>query len=466
MTLPQLIDAMEEAGTTDLRGQEDLPLALRVIGKSKNPEIRRATALLKKWATSGAHRIDRNRDGKYDDADAIKLMDAWWPGIVSAMFKPVMGAPLLDQLRATHEIDNAPNNHGDHLGSAYQTGFYGYVKKDLERVLKIKVKQRYARAFCGRGNRSRCRNALIASLRSAIAQSPEKVYPADDKCKTAGDQYCRDEVSFRPLGGVTQPLIHWINRPTYQQVAGDPGPPLVPANTEGLPWSETRSPHFAARHEHADAEDVIGVLELLEGMRERLVERFATVPEDVAVVVHGSAAQLDMAAPYLPVVRRLTAPAARRYLVGWAGVVGAARARPARARRPRVAGARLARAEPPRARGAADPARGGRQPALAAAAVGPAHAGGLPALGVAVGRRRAVAERPGPPRALGHRPAHARGPGAGVPARPARRAACWAAASWTSSRARRARTRRWRCCASPSPAIRAARCSSPSTAAR
>ena len=41
---------------------------------------------------------------------------------------------------------------------------------------------------------------------------------ADDKCKTAGDQYCRDEVSFRPLGGITQPLIHWINRPTYQQV--------------------------------------------------------------------------------------------------------------------------------------------------------------------------------------------------------------------------------------------------------
>ena len=218
VTLPQLIDAMEEAGTTDLRGQEDLPLALRVIGKSKNPEIKRVTALLKRWTTAGSHRIDRDKDGKYDDAEAIRIMDAWWPGLVQAMFKPVMGAPLLDQLRATHEIDNAPNNHGDHLGSAYQTGFYGYVKKDLERVLKIKVKQRYSRVFCGRGNRSRCRNALIASLRAAVAQPVEKVYPADAKCKTAGDQYCRDEVSFRALGGVTQPLIHWINRPTYQQV--------------------------------------------------------------------------------------------------------------------------------------------------------------------------------------------------------------------------------------------------------
>jgi len=87
-----------------------------------------------------------------------------------------------------------------------------------------------------------------------------------------------------------------------------------------LPWSETSSPHFAARHEHADAEDVVDVLELLEGMRERLGECFDTVPDEVSVVVHGSAAQLDMAAPYLPLVRRLTAPAARRYLVGWAGV--------------------------------------------------------------------------------------------------------------------------------------------------
>ena len=42
------------------------------------------------------------------------------------------------------------------------------------------------------------------------------------------------------------------------------------------------------------------MLELLEGMRERLDERFPAVPEDVAVVVHGSAAQLDLAAPDRP----------------------------------------------------------------------------------------------------------------------------------------------------------------------
>jgi hypothetical protein len=84
-------------------------------------------------------------------------------------------------------------------------------------------------------------------------------------------------------------------------------------------WVETTSPHFAARHEEGDAHDVVGVLELLEGTRARLAARFPAVPDDVDVVVHGSVAQLDLAAPFLPLVRRLTAPAARRYLVGWFG---------------------------------------------------------------------------------------------------------------------------------------------------
>jgi hypothetical protein len=82
-------------------------------------------------------------------------------------------------------------------------------------------------------------------------------------------------------------------------------------------WVETTSPHFAARHELADEEDVVGVLEQLEAVRADLARRFGPVPDETAVVVHGSAAQLDLAQPYLPLLRRMTAPAARRYLAGW-----------------------------------------------------------------------------------------------------------------------------------------------------
>jgi hypothetical protein len=71
-------------------------------------------------------------------------------------------------------------------------------------------------AFCGRGRPAACRKALERSLSDALRESADTTYPADDVCK-AGDQTCLDDVRFRPLGGVTQPLIPWINRPTYQQ---------------------------------------------------------------------------------------------------------------------------------------------------------------------------------------------------------------------------------------------------------
>lgn len=58
-------------------------------------------------------------------------------------------------------------------------------------------------------------------------------------------------------------------------------------------------------------------MELLEGTRERLAEAFPVLPDHVAVIIHGGPFQLALAQPYIPIMRRLTAPAARRYLVGW-----------------------------------------------------------------------------------------------------------------------------------------------------
>jgi hypothetical protein len=85
-----------------------------------------------------------------------------------------------------------------------------------------------------------------------------------------------------------------------------------------LAWLETPSESFVARHDERDAPDVERVLAQLEYTRTRLDARFPERLGPLAVVVHGSAAQLDAAEPWLPLQRRLTAPAGRRYLVGWA----------------------------------------------------------------------------------------------------------------------------------------------------
>jgi hypothetical protein len=85
-------------------------------------------------------------------------------------------------------------------------------------------------------------------------------------------------------------------------------------------WVESASASFRARHDSRDAEDAERVLGLLEEERARLEELFPRGPgEEVTVVLHASPLALAAAQPFLPLARALTAPAGRRYQVGWYG---------------------------------------------------------------------------------------------------------------------------------------------------
>jgi hypothetical protein len=86
-----------------------------------------------------------------------------------------------------------------------------------------------------------------------------------------------------------------------------------------MPWIESVSPSFRARHNSADADDATRILYSLERTRERLAEYFPVTVEQLVVVIHGSALSLTLANPGLPAVWLLTAPAARRYVGGRAG---------------------------------------------------------------------------------------------------------------------------------------------------
>lgn len=86
-----------------------------------------------------------------------------------------------------------------------------------------------------------------------------------------------------------------------------------------MPWVESVSPSFRARHDSAQADAAAGVLESLERMRDRLSERFPRTVGDLTVVMHGSTLSLSLSNPMLPVIWFATAPAARRYVAGWVG---------------------------------------------------------------------------------------------------------------------------------------------------
>lgn len=226
MSLTELIDAMESAGTTDLRGLVVLPYALKIIGKGKpvkDPALKSAIATMQAWVKSGAHRIDHDNDGSYDQADAVRIMDAWWPLWVHDQFRPTLGAKL-DSIfiGEGHSIHDAPGP----IGSAFQNNVYGFVKKDLMDALGKKVQAPYSRVYCGKGKFGACRKLLLNTLKQAAATPAEDLYGTEgcelNNGTQASPQMCTDAVNPTDLTAAPVNEFHWINRPTFQQAVEYP----------------------------------------------------------------------------------------------------------------------------------------------------------------------------------------------------------------------------------------------------
>ncbi len=229
----------EDAAVADLRAEKILGNLLRLIDRQPvtDPALGAAVDKLRAWQQAGMKRVETSPGSKaYQHADAIRIFDAWWPLLVAGEFRGLLGDPLYASLVAAMQINESPSGGqmGDigggpssgHKGSSYQHGWWGYVDKDIRSVLGDTVRGPLPRRFCGGRDATACRQTLLATLGQAAAQMPTQVYPGDSICG-AGDQWCADAIEQSPLGGITDPLIAWQNRPTYQQAvsfpAGRPG---------------------------------------------------------------------------------------------------------------------------------------------------------------------------------------------------------------------------------------------------
>lgn len=224
VTRASLVKAMAEAGLADLRAEDVLPKLLKVINSSPvtDPAAAAAVSKLSAWVSAGARRTETSASSHtYAHADAIRILDAWWPLLVKAEFEPGLGSDLYSAFTANLPVDESPSAaHGPtgaHAGSAYQYGWWSYVDKDIRSVLGEQVQGPLARTYCGDGSLSACRDTLISTLKEAAGRTAAQVYPGDDAC-SAGDQWCADSVVHRALGGIGHRGISWQNRPTYQQV--------------------------------------------------------------------------------------------------------------------------------------------------------------------------------------------------------------------------------------------------------
>lgn len=220
-----LTQAMEDAAVTDLRGETVLPKLLQVIGTPSDPALAQAVGELRTWLAGGAKRRETSAGSKaYADADAIRIMDAWWPLLVKAEFSPDLGDGLYGALTGAQQIDESPSSGGEgvtHKGSSFQSGWWSYVDKDLRAVLGQPVRGGLGQTFCGGGDLAQCRQALTTTLATAVSTPASTVYPADGVC-SAGDQWCADSIQQHPLGGITDAETNWQNRPTFQQVVQYP----------------------------------------------------------------------------------------------------------------------------------------------------------------------------------------------------------------------------------------------------
>ncbi len=233
MTLTELVQAMEDAGTVDLRGDKLVPLLAQLLpAPTGNAAL--GLSLLNAWHAAGAQRRDLDGDGAYDHAAAVALMDRWWVALGDAVFDTLGPSARGAMPLGRHD---APGP----VGSAFISGWYGIVHKDLRGALGGAPVAPFSRVYCGDGVLADCRAAVSASLDAAVQSLIDEFGPDPAGWQADDDG---DRVQFAIAGTAQVPDMHWVNRPTFQQVvefrldAQDPDAAGdgVPAASDNCPW--------------------------------------------------------------------------------------------------------------------------------------------------------------------------------------------------------------------------------------
>jgi acyl-homoserine lactone acylase PvdQ len=212
--IAQLVQAMDEPATEDIRAVRLMPILLKAVGHPRSKALRREITELRRWSRAGGHRRDLDRNGHDEYTAAIELMDAWWPKLLEAEFGRVLGGSAYGLLEKMIGFG----------GTDFTEDWYGQVSKDLRRLYGSEHAP-YSRAYCGstahghatkRSLRTRCRAALQKSLTAAAKVSPQQLYGS--VCPKDPEPACFDQNRFTYASAVTIPPFPYQNRPVFQQV--------------------------------------------------------------------------------------------------------------------------------------------------------------------------------------------------------------------------------------------------------
>jgi acyl-homoserine lactone acylase PvdQ len=214
MSLAQLVQAMEEPATEDLRTVKLLPTILRALGRPHSAKLRHAISLLHGWRAAGGHRRDLNGDKHDEHNGAVELMDAWWPKLVEAEFEPGLGKKVYAKLQGLLAVGD--HTRGIPTAPDFFSGWWSYVSKDLRDLYGPRPAGAWSKVYCGHGSRSACRRGLRRSLLSALKVTPGDLYGQED-CAGDPEPYCYDQNRSTIVSGISVPPAPFQNRPTFQQ---------------------------------------------------------------------------------------------------------------------------------------------------------------------------------------------------------------------------------------------------------
>ena len=208
--LQNVVSIMNGAATEDLRATQVWPLIAAVLAGSPAPDAltQQAYNLLNAWSRAGGSRLDRNLSGKVDDPGAA-IMDHAFTKLATAVLAPVLGSAESD-FAAIVGPDNSPSRSN---GSAFGSGWYGYVVKDLRTLLHRKVKARYNLHYCGGGALAACRASLWAALQQAAAELAAQQGPNPSAWRSDATL---ERIHFVP--NLIPNTMRWTNRSVFQQV--------------------------------------------------------------------------------------------------------------------------------------------------------------------------------------------------------------------------------------------------------
>jgi acyl-homoserine lactone acylase PvdQ len=214
-TLSGLVDVMREAATRDARAAYLGPRMLAMTRNVTGLRVQRARRIVERWISRGAHRRDRNGDGRDDAGAAVAIFDRWFRLLVRQIFD--------DELGNAYGLVRVPISDDPTVvnGSAFQSNFSTY----LWDVLRPARRATMARNYCDDRSTARnetCRFQVQRALRRAVRRlTRQQDRPVENLTAPAS------MVRFTQIGAphlVPQP-IPWQNRGTYSaamEIVGGP----------------------------------------------------------------------------------------------------------------------------------------------------------------------------------------------------------------------------------------------------